>query len=84
MGADEDVSVAETTPNEKLTAAKNADATLQFIEDHGGKFPPPSTEAEKRLRRKLYWRLMTLLSTVNIMLFVSTPSTMIFPAQSLT
>lgn len=74
MGADDNISVAETTPNEKLTAAKNADATLKFIEDHGGKFPPLSTDAEKKLRRKLYWRLMTLLSTVNIMLFVSTPS----------
>jgi hypothetical protein len=55
----------------KSVESKYADATLQFLEEHGDKVPPLTPEADKRLRRKLYLRLMGLLSAVNIVLFVS-------------
>lgn len=50
---------------------KNADVTLRLLEDHGDQFGPLTDEAEKKLRRKLYLRVMLLLSAINIMLFVS-------------
>lgn len=61
-----------TTPSKgKTVAEKNADVTLRLLEKHGDEFGPLTPEAEKKLRRKLYLRLMTLLSAINIMLFVS-------------
>lgn len=50
---------------------KYADVTLKFLEEHGDSVPLLTPEAEKKLRRKLYWRLMMLLSAINIVLFVS-------------
>lgn len=49
---------------------KNADVTLKLMGEHGEDFGPLTPEAEKKLRRKLYWRVMLLLSAINIMLFV--------------
>ncbi|KAH7309829.1 major facilitator superfamily transporter [Stachybotrys elegans] len=49
---------------------KHADGTLWLIEQHGDEFGPLTVEAEKKLRRKLYLRIMVLLSAINIMLFV--------------
>jgi hypothetical protein len=54
---------------------KNADVTLKLMEEHGDDFGPLTPETEKKLRRKLYWRVMLLLSAINIMLFVSDPLT---------
>lgn len=54
----------------KTVTEKDADVTLRLIEEHGDKFGPLTPEAEKKLRRKLYLRLMTLLSAINILLFV--------------
>jgi hypothetical protein len=54
----------------KTVDVRNADVTLRLLEEHGHEFGPLTPEAEKRLRRKLYWRLMTLLSAINIVLFV--------------
>ncbi|KAF5025456.1 hypothetical protein F66182_2479 [Fusarium sp. NRRL 66182] len=54
----------------KTVTEKYADVTLRLIEEYGDSVEPLSPEAEKRLRRKLYFRLMGLLSTINIMLFV--------------
>lgn len=56
----------------KTVAEKNADVTLRLLEKHGDEFGPLTPEAEKKLRRKLYLRVMTLLSAINIMLFVRT------------
>lgn len=53
---------------------KNADVTLRLVEEHGDQFGPLTPEAEKKLRRKLYLRIMVLLSAINIMLFVSEAS----------
>lgn len=54
-------------------AEKNADATLRFIEENEDKVPPLTAEGEKKLLRKLYLRLVVLISAMNIMLFVSGP-----------
>ncbi|KAG7109419.1 putative transporter PB1C11.03 like protein [Verticillium longisporum] len=62
---------AETHPQKgKSVEDRNADVTLRLLEEHGDKFGPLTPEAEKKLRRKLYLRVMLLLSAVNIMLFV--------------
>lgn len=58
-------------PTGRTVTEKYADVTLRLIEKHGDQVPELTPEAEKKLRRKLYLRLMTLLSTINIMLFVS-------------
>ncbi|KAK7421714.1 hypothetical protein QQZ08_009802 [Neonectria magnoliae] len=72
MGSDKETRV-ENTPTGgkgKTVEEKYADVTLRLIEEHGDKFPPLTPETERKLRRKLYWRLMTLLSAINIMLFI--------------
>lgn len=56
--------------NQKTVQEKNADVTLRLLEEHGDKFGELTPEAEKKLRRKLYLRIMLLLSAINIMLFV--------------
>ncbi|KAJ0333664.1 hypothetical protein COL922a_010752 [Colletotrichum nupharicola] len=60
----------KSPPKGKTVSEKNADVTLRLLEQHGDDFGPLTPEAEKKLRRKLYWRIMTLLSAINIMLFV--------------
>ena len=55
----------------KTVQEKFADATLRLVEDHGDSVGPLTPEGEKKLRRKLYLRIMLLLSAINIMLFVS-------------
>lgn len=54
-----------------VVAERDADVTLRLIEAHGDGFPPLSPEKVKKLQWKLYWRIMGLLSLINIMLFVS-------------
>jgi hypothetical protein len=54
----------------KTGDVRNADVTLHLLEKHGHEFGPLTPEAERRLRKRLYWRLMTLLSAINIVLFV--------------
>ncbi|EEY18165.1 cysteine transporter [Verticillium alfalfae VaMs.102] len=62
---------AQTHPQKgKSVEERNADVTLRLLEEHGDKFGPLTPEAEKKLRRKLYLRVMLLLSAINIMLFV--------------
>ncbi|KAI9170624.1 transporter [Paramyrothecium foliicola] len=58
------------SPKGKTVTQKYADVTLHLIEQHGENVGPLTPEAEKKLRRKLYLRLMTLLSAINIMLFI--------------
>uniref|UniRef100_L2G1V2 Cysteine transporter n=1 Tax=Colletotrichum fructicola (strain Nara gc5) TaxID=1213859 RepID=L2G1V2_COLFN len=60
----------KSPPKGKTVSEKNADVTLRLLEQHGDDFGPLTPEADKKLRRKLYWRIMTLLSAINIMLFV--------------
>ena len=48
-----------------------ADVTLRLVEEHGDEFGPLTPEKEKRLRRKLYFYIMGLMSVINIVLFVS-------------
>lgn len=55
----------ETVVNEKY-----ADVTLRILEDHGDEFGPLTPDKEKKLRRKLYWHVMGLLSAINLLLFV--------------
>ncbi|CEF79759.1 unnamed protein product [Fusarium graminearum] len=54
----------------KTVTKKYADVTLRLIEEHGDHAEPLSPEEEKKVRRKLYLRLVGLLSTINIMLFI--------------
>lgn len=48
---------------------KYADVTHEFLAAHAS-VPPITSDEEKALRRKLYWRVMGLLSVLNIVLFV--------------
>lgn len=56
-----------------VVSERDADVTLRLIEEHGEDFAPLSPEKEKKLQWKLYWRIMGLLSLINIMLFVCPP-----------
>lgn len=49
---------------------KYADVTHEFLAAHAD-VPAITPDEEKALRRKLYWRVMGLLSVLNIVLFVS-------------
>ncbi|PMD29870.1 putative allantoate permease of the major facilitator superfamily [Hyaloscypha variabilis F] len=53
---------------------RDADVTLRIIEEHGHEFGPLTPEAEKKLRRKLYWHMMGLISAINLVLFVDKSS----------
>jgi hypothetical protein len=63
-------SLTEEPSLTKTGDIRNADVTLQLLEKHGHEFGSLTPEAERRLRKRLYWRLMTLLSAINIVLFV--------------
>lgn len=60
--------------NEKAIETKYADETLRILELHGDSVGPLTAEKEKKLRRKLYWRIFGLLSAINLLLFVSSLS----------
>ncbi|KAK0387060.1 hypothetical protein NLU13_5373 [Sarocladium strictum] len=62
--------VADDFSKRPAVQEKNADVTLRLLEEHGDQFGSLTPEAEKKLRRKLYRRIMVLLSAINIMLFV--------------
>ena len=68
MGKDE-AQVSARTPG-KTIQEKYADVTLRLIEEHGDNVGPLTEEKEKRLRRKLYWKIMLLVSVINLTLFV--------------
>jgi len=63
----------ESPTKGKTVTKEYADVTLRLIEEHGDSVEPLSPEQERRVRRKLYLRLVGLLSTINIMLFVCSP-----------
>lgn len=50
-----------------------ADVTLRIIEDHGHEFGPLTPAGEAKIRWKLYFHIMILVSVINITLFVSIP-----------
>ncbi|KAK8037534.1 allantoate permease of the major facilitator superfamily [Apiospora marii] len=70
MGAEKEVRTASPEVKGRTVTEKYADVTLRLLEDHGDEFGPLTPEAEKKLRRKLYLRLMILLSAINMMLFI--------------
>lgn len=74
MANEKTLPVAEELPAKKTVDARNADVTLRLLESHGHEFGPLTTEKEIKLRRTIYWRLMTLLSAINIVLFVGCDS----------
>jgi hypothetical protein len=53
-----------------IVSEKYADVTLRLVEQYGEQFGPLTPEKEKKLRRKLYWHVMGLLSAINLLLFV--------------
>ncbi|KAI1086782.1 putative allantoate permease of the major facilitator superfamily [Rostrohypoxylon terebratum] len=57
-------------PVTQTVAEKYADVTLRLIDDHGDEFGPLTPEKERLLRRKLYRHIMTLISAINIILFI--------------
>lgn len=57
--------------NERAIDTKYADETLRILELHGDSVGLLTAEKEKKLRRKLYWRIFGLLSAINLLLFVS-------------
>jgi hypothetical protein len=79
MGVTEDskdLSRVQSREKEEETAIvseKYADVTLRLVEEHGDQFGPLTPEKEKKLRRKLYWHVMGLLSAINLLLFVCSP-----------
>lgn len=60
----------ERVLNSKTVTEKYADVTLRLIEEHGDHVSPLTPEHAAKVKRKLYLRLMGLLSMINIMLFV--------------
>ncbi|KAF9690518.1 hypothetical protein EKO04_011548 [Ascochyta lentis] len=70
MGDEKAPTQARVLSAKKTVDARNADVTLGLLEKHDHEFGPLTPEKEKELRRKIYWRLMTLLSAINIVLFV--------------
>lgn len=60
----------ERVLNGKTVTEKYADVTLRLIEEHGDHVAPLTPEHAAKVKRKLYLRLMGLLSMINIMLFV--------------
>lgn len=77
MGAKSETQVSsqDASGEIKVISEKYADETLRIVEEHGSEFGPLTPEKEKKLRRKLYWHIMALLSAINLLLFVSHPST---------
>jgi len=69
--SDEKNTAGATLPNLKTVKERDADVTLRIIEEHGHEFGSLTPEAEKKLRRKLYWHVMGLVSAINLVLFVS-------------
>lgn len=63
-------SATQDGKNLTTIAERYADQTLRIIEDHGDEFGPLTPEKEMKLRRKLYWHVMGLLSAINLLLFV--------------
>ncbi|OQE26037.1 hypothetical protein PENFLA_c007G09341 [Penicillium flavigenum] len=55
---------------ERAIDTKYADETLRILQLHGDSVGPLTTEKEKTLRRKLYWRIFGLLSAINLLLFI--------------
>ncbi|KAH7241983.1 major facilitator superfamily domain-containing protein [Fusarium tricinctum] len=53
-----------------IVSEKYADVTLRLVEQYGEQFGPLTPEKEKKLRRKLYWHVMGLLSAINLLLFI--------------
>ena len=64
--ASPDESVGQGT----IISESNADATLRLIEEYGNTVEPLTPEGEKRLKWKLYTRLISLLLLINLWLFV--------------
>ncbi|EEU44571.1 uncharacterized protein NECHADRAFT_96482 [Fusarium vanettenii 77-13-4] len=60
----------ERVLNGKTVTEKYADVTLHLIEEHGDNVTPLTPEHAAKVKRKLYLRLMGLLSMINIMLFI--------------
>ncbi|KAH8705615.1 major facilitator superfamily domain-containing protein [Talaromyces proteolyticus] len=74
MGVPEKVEVSGSSSpvqeNGTTIQEKYADETLRILESHGDDFEPLTPEKEKKLRRKLYWHVMGLLSAINLLLFI--------------
>ena len=62
---------SQSPKNERAIDTKYADETLRILQLHGDSVGSLTTEKEKTLRRKLYWRIFGLLSAINLLLFVS-------------
>jgi hypothetical protein len=78
MGETEKSTPAVVTPRldvepgqTKSISERSADVTLRFIEQYADTVGPLTPEKEKKLRRKLYFHILTMLIITNLMLFVS-------------
>ncbi|KAJ6141012.1 hypothetical protein N7497_011905 [Penicillium chrysogenum] len=61
---------SQSPKNERAIDTKYADETLRILQLHGDSVGSLTTEKEKTLRRKLYWRIFGLLSAINLLLFI--------------
>lgn len=64
------VALQEENPHLKTITANKADETLKIVEEYGGEIGAPTPQESKKLRRKLYFRLVLLLIVIDLMLFV--------------
>lgn len=69
------MALQEKKPYMKTITVNKADATLKIVEEYGSETAAPTPQELKKLRRKLYFRLILLLIVIDLMLFVRYHST---------
>lgn len=53
----------------KIVSSRDADVTLEFLEQWDSKVPPITEEQEKRLSRKVTWIVVSLTAFINLILY---------------
>jgi hypothetical protein len=62
---------SDSASTTKLTITeRDADITLQFVEQYGDSTPPLTEPEKKKAIRKKWWYLVILITLVNLTLFV--------------
>ncbi|KAJ5686320.1 hypothetical protein N7536_008939 [Penicillium majusculum] len=64
------MALQEEKPYMKTITVNKADATSKIVEEYGSETAAPTPQELKKLRRKLYFRLILLLIVIDLMLFI--------------